>query len=132
MNESRKKKILIVDDDPGDILLLRKILEPDYLVIAASDCREAMAVVNVQCPDLVLLDVMMPRHSGYTLCVLMKCNPSMKDIPVVMVTGLNTEMNKMIGKNMGADDYLVKPIQVNKLRNIILELLMGKHQPMEC
>jgi putative two-component system response regulator len=98
MSELRKNKILIVDDDPGDILLLRKMLEPDYLIIAASDGREAMAVVDAQCPDLVLLDVMMPKKSGYTLCVQMKSNTSIEDIPVVMVTGLDAEMNKVIGK----------------------------------
>lgn len=132
MSESRKKKILIVDDDPVDILLLRKILEPDYLISAASDGREAMAAVEMQCPDLVLLDVMMPKKSGYTLCVLIKSNPDTKDIPVVMVTGLDAEMNKVIGKKMGTDGYLLKPIEPTKLRNIILELLMAKHHTVEC
>jgi len=132
MNKSKKKKILIVDDDLGDILLLRKMLEPDYLVIAASDGWEAMAVIDMQYPDLVLLDVMMPKKSGYTLCAQMKSNPSIKDIPVVMVTGLDAEMNRVIGENMGADVYLIKPIEPSKLRNIVFELLMVKHQTTKC
>ena len=126
MSELRKKKILIVDDDPADILLLKKILEPDYLVIEAHDSWKAMEAVNGECPDLVLTDVMMPKKSGYTLCVLIKSNP------VVMVTGLDTEINKEIGENMGADGYLIKPVQPNKIHDIISKLLMCKYQTTKC
>ena len=132
MSELRKKKILIVDDDPADILLLKKILEPDYLVIEAYDSWKAMEAVDGECPDLVLTDIMMPKKSGYTLCVLIKSNPNTKDIPVVMVTGLDTEINKEIGENMGADGYLVKPVQPNKIHNIISRLLMCEHQTTKC
>ena len=132
MSKLMQKKILIVDDDPGDMRLLKKILEPDYLVIEASDGWKAMATVIEEYPDLVLADVMMPKRSGYTLCMLMKSNPDTKDIPVVMVTGLDAKLNKKIGENMGSDGYLVKPIQPNKLHNIISELLTYQHQTTRC
>ena len=124
----KKPIIFIVDDDPVDVLLLKKILKSDYQVIETSNSGEAIKVVYEEEPDLVLLDVMMPKRSGYTLCALIKSDPNTKHIPVVMVTGLSTEMNKVIGENMGTDGYLVKPIQSNKLRNTISELLIAKNQ----
>jgi DNA-binding response OmpR family regulator len=78
------------------------------------------------------MDVMMPKKSGYTLCAHIKSNPDTKNIPVVIVTGLDTEINKEIGVNMGADGYLVKPAQPNELQNTISRLLMFKHQTAKC
>ena len=132
MSELRKNKILIVDDDPVDVLLLKKILKPDYLVIEEYDGLYAMERADREHPDLVLTDVMMPKKSGYSLCAYIKGNPNTKDIPVVMVTGLDAKLNKKIGKNMGSDGYLVKPIQPNKLHNTISELLTCQHQNTRC
>ena len=126
MSKLTQKKILIVDDDPGDILWLKKILEPDYLVIEAHDGLNAMEMADREYPDLVLTDVMMPKKSGYTLCAYLKSNRNTKDIPVVMVTGLSTEINKEIGEKMGADGYLVKPVRPNQLHNIISRLLKSR------
>jgi CheY-like chemotaxis protein len=72
MRELTQKKILIVDDDPGDILWLKKILEPDYLVIEAHDCLHAIEMADREHPDLVLTDVMMPQKSSYPLCTHLK------------------------------------------------------------
>jgi len=123
MNEAKLKKILIVDDDPGDILWLKKILKPDYLVIDTNDGLSAVEIAKKEHPDLVLTDVMMPKTSGYTICAQLKSNPNTKDIPVVMVTGLGTKMNKEIGREMGANGYLVKPVQPDQLHGIISRLL---------
>ena len=98
MNEVIKKKILIVDDDPGDILWFKRIINSHYAVIEAQDGLHAVEMATREHPDLILLDVMMPNISGYTLCARLKENPNTKDIPVVMVTGLGTDMNKIIGK----------------------------------
>lgn len=123
MSKLTQKKILIVDNDPGDILWLKKILEPDYLVIEAHDGLHAIEMADREHPDLVLTDVMMLQKSSYTLCAHLKSNLNTKDIPVVMVTGPGTEINKEIGEEMSADGYLVKPIWPNQLYNIISKLL---------
>ena len=124
MNEAKLKKILIVDDDPGDILWLKKILKPDFLVIDTNDGLSAMEIAKKEQPDLVLTDVMMPKTSGYTICAQLKSNPKTKGIPVVMVTGLGTKINKEIGREMGADGYLVKPVRPDQLHDIISRLLV--------
>ena len=110
-------------DDPGDILWLKKILEPDYLVIEAHDDLHAIEMADRENPDLVLTDVMMHQKNSYTLCAHLKNNLNTKDTPVVMMTGLGTEINKEIGEDMGADGYLVKPVWPNQLHNIISKLL---------
>lgn len=126
MSKLVQKKILIVDYDPGDILWLKKILEPDYLVIEAHDNLHAIEMADREHPDLVLTDVMMPQISGYTLCAHLKSNPNTKDTPVVMVAGFSTEINKEIVEEIGADGYLVKPVWPNQLHNIISRLLKSR------
>ncbi len=128
MNDQIKKKILIVDDDPEDVLLLKKILKPNYQVIEEHDGLYAMERAEREHPDLILTDIMMPKKSGYSLCAHLKWNPNTKDIPVVMVTGLNAEINQDIGDCMGADGYLLKPVQVNKIRDLISRLVDNNQQ----
>ncbi|UCG54415.1 MAG: response regulator [Dehalococcoidia bacterium] len=123
MNDVLPKKILIVDDDPGDILLLKKMIDSRYKLIEAQDGMNAVYIAATEKPDLVFLDVMMPKISGYTLCANLKSNPYTKDIPIVMITGLDTDINKYIGEGMGADDYLVKPAQPDQLLAIISKFL---------
>ena len=126
MNEVLPKKILIVDDDPSDILLLKKILESKYSLIETTDSSRALEITISNHPDLVVTDVMMPQISGYTLCKKLKNNPNTQDIPVIMVTGLNMKMNEEIGGFMGADGYLAKPVKPKKLQSMITRLLKTK------
>ena len=123
MSEVKQKRILVVDDDPGDIGYLKKILNSDYILIEANDGLQALKIAKREHPDLILLDVMMPNTSGYTVCAHLKGNPDTKDIPVVMVTGLGTEINKEIGKELGANGYLVKPVKSDQLRSIISKFI---------
>lgn len=123
MNEIIKKKILIIDDDPSDILWLKRIINSHYLIIEALDGQHAVETAVNEQPDLVLLDVMMPKISGYTVCAHLKDNPDTKNIPVVMVTGLGDEINKKIGEEMGADGYLTKPVTPDQLLSIISRFL---------
>jgi putative two-component system response regulator len=123
MNDMVPKKILIVDDDPSDILLLKKILEPDYSVIEITNASRVLDVAISEQPDLVITDVMMPGISGYTLCNVLKSNTNTKEIPVIMVTGLDAKMNKEIGGIMGADGYLAKPVKPKQLSNMVSRLL---------
>ena len=123
MSKTTLKKILVVDDDPGDVSWLKKVLSSDYVVLEADDGLQAVEMAHIEKPDLILMDVMMPKTSGYTACVRIKSDHYTKDIPVVMVTGLCQELNRKFGKEMGADGYLVKPLQPNQLRNAIARFL---------
>ena len=128
MNEAKLKKILIVDDDPGDIQWLKKIIDSGYTVVEANDGLHAVDIAATEHPDLVLLDVMMPKISGYTVCRHLKDNPYTADIPVVLVTGLGTKINKKIGEEMGADGYLVKPVKPDQLRKVISRFLIASNK----
>lgn len=106
--------ILIVDDNPQNVELLEAYLEElGAEVRTAADGLEALAAVEAKQPDVILLDVMMPRMSGYQACVKLKGNPATRDIPIIMVTALNEVSDTVRADESGADDFLTKP--VNKL-----------------
>lgn len=123
MEEVKQKKILIVDDNSSDREWLKRIINTGYEILEADNGNSAIEITNRKHPDLVLMDVMMPKVSGYSVCARVKSNPDTKDIPVVMVTGLGTEMNMKIGKEMGASGYLVKPIKPDQLREVFNKYL---------
>lgn len=109
--------ILIVDDNRQNLELLQAYLEDmDCDLRAAHDGLEALAAVEQRQPDIILLDVMMPRMSGYQACVKLKNNPLTRDIPIIMVTALNEISDAERAVESGADDFLTKP--VNKLELI--------------
>jgi len=123
VNEIRLKKILVVDDDIGDVIWLKKVLSLEYLVLEANNGLQAVKTAARENPDLILMDVMMPKSSGYTACARIKSDPNTKDIPIIMVTGIGQELNKEFSEQIGADGYLVKPMQPDELRNTISEFL---------
>jgi CheY-like chemotaxis protein len=118
-----KKKILIVDDEPNIRLLVSGILSHDYIVIAASDGEEAIALARRQKPDLILMDIMMPEMDGYVACSILKADPATKAIPVVMLTGVGHELNKKLAKEVGADGYVTKPFGREELLEAVTQLL---------
>ena len=126
MSYTTQKKVIIVHDDPGDVLWIRKILEPDYLVVESYDGLQAKEIVDREKPDLVITGVMLPKINGYALCEHLKNNPNTKDIPVVMIIGLYEEINKEISKEIVADAYLKKPVWPNQLYDILSRLLKLK------
>ncbi|HVU63656.1 MAG TPA: response regulator [Phycisphaerales bacterium] len=106
--------ILIVDDNAQNVELLEAYLEELGADIrTAYDGLEALAAVEQRQPDVILLDVMMPRMSGYQACVKLKENPATKDIPIIMVTALNEVSDAERAVESGTDEFLTKP--VNKL-----------------
>jgi two-component system cell cycle response regulator len=110
----RPARILIADDNPQILELLEAYLEPlKATVTAAADGQAAVAAVEREQPDLILLDVMMPKRSGFEVCRMLKEDPRYRDIPIVMVTALNETGDEERARECGADDYLSKP--VNKL-----------------
>ena len=114
-----RKKILIVDDEPNIRLLVSSILSKDYIVLVAKDGEEAINIARSQKPDLILMDILMPRTDGYTACAEIKKDPATGAIPVVMLTAVGYELNKTLAKQVGADGYITKPFSPQDLLNTI-------------
>jgi two-component system cell cycle response regulator len=109
--------VLVVDDNEQNLELIQAYLEDlGCRILAARDGLETLKVVEAEQPDLILLDVMMPRMSGFQACQRIKSNPHTRDIPVVMITALNEVGDVERAVESGADDFLTKP--VNKLELI--------------
>jgi len=118
-----KKKILVADDEADIRQLLQKALGRDYVVIEAEDGIEAVNMANAEKPDLILLDIMMPRQDGYKTCIKVKASEATKNIPVVMLTGVDYELNRKLGEQLGAAAYITKPFQIDILKDTIRRLL---------
>ncbi len=111
MTES-KKKILIVDDEADLVELLQVLLEQKgYEVFTAFDGQEGLDKVKEKRPDLVVLDVMMPKMDGYQMCRLLKFDEELRQIPVILLTARGQERDKKTGRDVGADDYMTKPFE---------------------
>jgi len=106
-----KKTILIVDDMPLNIELLSEMLKEKYFIKTASCGEEALDSINKQPPDLILLDIMMPVIGGYEVCRRIKRNKRTNKIPVIFVSALSEPNDEALGLELGADDYIVKPIR---------------------
>lgn len=111
MSEAMEKQnILVVDDTPENIDVLRGILKNDYGIRAATNGQLALKIIERQCPDLVLLDVMMPEMDGYEVCRRIKSNSETADIPVIFVTAKVETEDEQTGFDAGAIDYITKPL----------------------
>ena len=115
----KKGTILIADDELNIRLLVGNLLGGDYDVIKASDGAEALALARLKRPDLILMDIMMPNMDGYSACHAIKNDEATAKIPVVMVTAVGQELNRMFAKQMGADGYITKPFQLRNLLDTI-------------
>src|ERR1700694_5325384 len=123
----KKKRILVVDDHEDNIELLRARLEArGYEVEGASDGQAALDAVQRVCPDLILLDVMMPKMDGIEVVRRLKANAGLPFIPVIMQTALDSTENKVEGLDAGADDYITKPINFAELEARVNSLLRIK------
>ncbi|MCK5225487.1 MAG: response regulator [Planctomycetes bacterium] len=120
--------ILVVDDNQQNLELLQAYLEDlDCETIAASDGLEALEKVAKKMPDLILLDVMMPKMSGFEVCKKIKGDPKTSHIPVIMVTALNEFGDIERGLDCGTDDFLTKPINKLELITRVKTMLKLKH-----
>src|SRR3981081_3081075 len=116
MEPKKRKRILVVDDHEDNIELLRARLEArGYEIHAASDGQAALDQVDRLIPDLILLDVMMPKMDGMEVVRRLKADKNLPFIPVIMQTALDTTANKVEGLDAGADDYITKPINFAEL-----------------
>ena len=120
----RKKQTIVIAEDDNDIRdFLISQLEQDYEIKACNNGRDAFSETLGSLPDLVLSDVMMPEMDGNTLCSKIKSNPSTNHIPVVLLTAKNLDEDKLQGLETGADAYVVKPFNMDILRQTIVNLI---------
>lgn len=119
-----KKKILIADDEGTVRLVVEKMLGKDYIVLEATNGEEAVRIAKAQQPDLILMDLIMPKMDGYTACSEIKADQSTKGIPVVILTAVGHELNKKFATEMGAAGYVTKPFNIQDLMNVISPLLV--------
>jgi CheY-like chemotaxis protein len=123
-----RPKVLVVDDNQQNLELLQAYLEDlDCVTIPACDGQEALNLIGSEPPDLILLDVMMPRMSGFEVCKRIKNDPKTRDIPVIMVTALNEFGDIERGIDSGTDDFLSKPVNKLELLTRVKTLLKLKH-----
>jgi len=122
--------ILIADDDPNIVLALRFLMEKEgYRVRVATDGEAALAAIAQHRPDLVVLDVMMPRRNGFDVCTAVRADPRLAKTRIIMLTakGLDGERNR--GLRAGADDYVTKPFATRDVLDRVRQLLGAAKAP---
>ena len=113
---SQPAKILIVDDEPDLAETVRFSLELEgYNVLVATNGEEGLNAARQEKPDLILLDLMLPKLDGYKVCRLLKFDERYKSIPILMLTAKTQEKDKILGKETGANEYLTKPFDMEEL-----------------
>lgn len=120
------KKILIVDDEKDLVTLLKeRISQAGYEVIAAYDGVEGLKLAKENKPDLIILDLMLPKMDGYMVCSLLKFDSEYKNIPIILLTARAGDSDKTKGVQAGADLYITKPFEPKALLESISKLLTG-------
>ena len=125
-SEDIRPHVLIVDDNAQNLELLEVYMEalPEVRTSSAANGVEALETVNRDKPDLILLDIMMPKMSGFELCKQLKSNPKTRDIIIIMVTALNETADIERATECGTDDFLTKPVD----RKALIELVKSQLQ----
>jgi CheY-like chemotaxis protein len=118
-----KKKVLIVDDEPNVRRLSRTILSKKFDVVEAEDGRQAIEMAGAHQPDVILMDMMMPKMDGLTACYSIRNDQATKSIPVIMVTAIGFELNIKLSQQMGANAYVTKPFTPKDLFDKITQVL---------
>lgn len=120
----KKGKVLVVDDEVNITQILEfSIGAEGFDVITAQNGEEAIEKARREQPDLIILDIMMPKIDGYEACRILKANPLTRNIPVVLLTAKGRDIDKRLGTEVGATDYIVKPFSPNRLVERINQLL---------
>ncbi len=119
-----KKRILVVDDEAELVKAIEiRLKAADYEVLAAYDGQEGLAKAQEEKPDLIVLDLMLPKMDGYKICALLKQDKRYTRIPMIMFTAKAQEEDRKLGKEVGADAYIAKPFEHQVLLAKIKELL---------
>lgn len=118
--------VLIVDDEQPIVDLVRFTLEDEQVrVVEATDGLQALEVARTERPDLIFLDILMPRLSGFEVCLRLRQEPGLERTKIVMLTAVAQETDRQRGKAVGADEYLTKPFSPLKLLLLVQALLPG-------
>lgn len=119
-----KKTVLIVDDERNIMLSLKHLMsKAGYAVLQASDGEEALEVARASIPDLVILDVMIPKRDGYDVCQTIRSDPALKHVQIIMVTAKGQEVEIEKGLALGANAYMTKPFSTKELVGKVRSLL---------
>ncbi len=123
-------KVLIVDDEPNILLSLQFLMKKaGYAVRTAKDGEEALAEIAREMPDIVLLDVMMPKLDGFSVCQRIKSDPALAGVRVVMLTARGRDVEREKGLSLGADDYITKPFSTKDAIDRVAALLARPVKP---
>jgi len=118
------KEILIVDDEPSIVVPIQFLMEQQgYSVLVAENGEDALDVIYKYKPDLILLDIMLPRIDGYEVCEIVRLNPEYRDIKIIFLTAKGREVEIAKGLALGANAYITKPFSNTELVAIVKELL---------
>lgn len=121
---SADKKILVVDDDPRIAEMLVRVYSPyGYQISVAADGREALFRTRRELPDLIVLDLGLPRMPGEEVCKEIRKDQTLKHIPIIMLTGKCRDSDKIVGKVIGADYYMTKPCDLDELLHTSQDIL---------
>jgi DNA-binding response OmpR family regulator len=128
---SKPPSVLIVDDEPNIVLSLQFLMKKTgFEVRTAKDGEEAMAEISRAAPDLVLLDVMMPKIDGFSICKQIRANPEWQDMRIIMLTARGRDVEREKGLALGADDYITKPFST-KDAIARVEAVLGRPRKVE-
>ena len=118
------KTVLVVEDEPNIVLSLEYVIKKaGYEVRVARDGEEALKAVEEAAPDLILLDVMIPKRDGYDVCQTIRANPAWNDVNIIMLTARGREVEREKGLALGADAYLTKPFSTRELTDRLTRVL---------
>jgi len=121
--------VLIADDDPSISRALRFLMQSEgHEVRTVSDGEQALAAIRSQPPDLVLLDVMMPRGNGYEVCRTLRANPFYDEVRIVMLTAKGGEADQRVGLELGADAYISKPFAIGDVVSCVKDVLAHRRR----
>jgi len=122
------EKILVVEDEPDLLMGLQDNLEIEgYQVTTAKDGQAALDLAMSTCPDLILLDIMLPKLNGFEVCKQLRQKGM--DTPIIMLTAKSQEVDRVLGLELGADDYITKPFSIRELLARIKAVLRRRHAP---
>lgn len=117
-------KILIAEDSATTAAVLSKTLAPlGHDILVATDGAEAERHIQDESPDLVILDIIMPKVNGFQLCRSIRANPKLKNMPIIVVTSMDRESDRYWGMKQGADEYIVKPVNPEELMSKVRHYL---------
>jgi two-component system alkaline phosphatase synthesis response regulator PhoP len=127
--DGKGKKILIADDEPDILEIIQyNLVKEGYEVVTARDGDEALGKAKLNKPDLIILDIMMPKKNGVEVCELLRMQPAFKETLIIFLTALNDETSHIKGLEMGADDYVTKPISPKVLISRVNALFRRLHK----